>query len=57
MANAKTTSNSFGEIKIDKEIQSARIDPIDAILDAHKVCIGYKKTVSVYEQRGMRSLS
>lgn len=34
IANAKTISNSFGEIKIDKDLQIDRIDPIDAILDA-----------------------
>lgn len=34
IANAKTVSNSFGEIKIDKEYQTERIDPIDAIIDA-----------------------
>lgn len=33
-ANAKTVSNSFGEIKIDKELASDRIDIIDAIIDA-----------------------
>lgn len=34
VANAKTTSNSFGEIKIDKEFRTERIDIIDAIIDA-----------------------
>lgn len=34
IANAKTTSNSFGEIKIDKEYQTERIDVVDAIIDA-----------------------
>ena len=34
IANAKTTSNSFGEIKIDKEYQNERIDVIDAVIDA-----------------------
>lgn len=34
---AKTTSNSFGEIKLDKDLkQNGRIDPIDAIIDAWK---------------------
>lgn len=33
IANAKTTSNSYGEIKIDKDITTERIDPIDAIID------------------------
>ena len=34
IANAKTTSNSFGEIKIEKELQTNRIDIVDAIIDA-----------------------
>ena len=34
IANAKTTSNSFGEIKIEKEYQTERIDIIYAIIDA-----------------------
>lgn len=34
IANAKTVSNSFGEIKIDKEYRTERIDIIDAIIDA-----------------------
>lgn len=37
IANAKTVSNSFGEIKLDKDLQTKRIDPIDAIIDAWKV--------------------
>lgn len=34
LANAKTTANSFGEIKIDKEYKTERIDIVDAIIDA-----------------------
>lgn len=34
IANAKTVSNSFGEIKIDKEYRTERIDIVDAIMDA-----------------------
>lgn len=34
LANAKTTSNSFGEIKIEKEYNTDRIDVVDAIIDA-----------------------
>lgn len=37
IANAKTVSNSFGEIKLDKDLQTRRIDPIDAIIDAWKI--------------------
>ena len=36
IANAKTVSNSFGEIKIDKDLRTKRIDPVDAIIDAWK---------------------
>lgn len=35
--NAVTTCNSFGEIKIDKEHRTERIDPIDAAIDIHKI--------------------
>lgn len=38
-ANAITTSNSFGEIKIDKEERIKRIDPCDACIDVHKATI------------------
>jgi phage terminase large subunit-like protein len=36
IANAKTVSNSFGEIKIDKDLRFKRIDPVDAVIDAYK---------------------
>lgn len=39
VANAKTISNSFGEIKIDKAVDEDRIDPIDAIIDAWKAAM------------------
>ncbi|SHH06037.1 terminase large subunit [Tepidibacter thalassicus] len=35
--NAVITRNSFGEIKIDKEHRTERIDPIDAAIDIHKI--------------------
>lgn len=60
MANAKTTSNSFGEIKIDKDPQAKtkRIDPVDAVLDAHKLTLSLasKNKKSVYETKGVRQL-
>lgn len=34
IANAKTISNTYGEIKIDKGIEAERIDTVDAIIDA-----------------------
>jgi phage terminase large subunit-like protein len=47
-ANAVTTSNSFGEIKIDKEHRTERIDPIDAAIDIHKLMIANPiKTIDV----------
>jgi phage terminase large subunit-like protein len=44
MLNAKTTKNSFGEIKVDKEIRArhARIDVVDAIIDAHTMMLRSK---------------
>ena len=39
IANATTTSNSFGEIKIDKQAQKYRIDPVDAVMDAWKIML------------------
>lgn len=43
IVNAKKTKNSFGEIKVDKEVNArhARIDVVDAIIDAH---IAYRKS-------------
>ena len=43
IVNAKKTKNSFGEIKVDKEVNArhARIDVIDAIIDAH---VAYRKS-------------
>jgi len=34
IANAKTVSNSFGEIKIEKDLRTERIDIVDAAIDA-----------------------
>lgn len=46
VSNANTTSNSFGEIKVDKEPRAKykRIDPVDAVIDAH---IAYMKLDNV----------
>lgn len=43
IVNAKKTKNSFDEIKVDKEVNArhARIDVVDAIIDAHLV---YRKS-------------
>jgi phage terminase large subunit-like protein len=39
VVNAKTVSNSFGEIKLDKDLQTKRIDPVDAVIDAWKMAM------------------
>jgi len=38
-ANAVKVSNSFGEIKIDKDAARKRIDPCDAAIGAHKMAL------------------
>ncbi|MBP1083496.1 terminase large subunit [Bacillus capparidis] len=43
VTNAKLTWNSFGECKIDKNYRIKRIDPIDAIIDAHKIVLMNKE--------------
>lgn len=49
VANAKTTSNSFGETKLDKDLQQKRIDPVDAIIDAWKVAMSQDTGVNFVE--------
>lgn len=49
MANAKTVSNSFGEIKLDKDLRVKRIDPCDAVIDAHKLAMTQRGTIDVSE--------
>lgn len=44
VANAKTESNSFGEIKIVKGEPGKRIDPVDAVIDAHKLMLSLNET-------------
>jgi len=39
VVNAKTVSNSFGERKVDKQSAAARIDPVDATIDAWKMAM------------------
>ncbi len=46
IANATTTNNSFGEIKIDKQAQKYRIDPVDAVIDAWKIMLVNKNEYS-----------
>lgn len=60
MVNARTVSNSFGEIKIDKDpkAKTKRIDPVDAVIDSHKLTLSLatKSKKSTYETRGVRQL-
>jgi phage terminase large subunit-like protein len=56
MANARTTSNSFKEIKLDKNTAGAKIDPIAAIMDSHHIARYYEPVINIYETRGMRIL-
>lgn len=44
-SNAKVVSNSFGEIKIDKDKKqrTRRIDPVDACVDAHVAYMKFKE--------------
>lgn len=49
VANAKTVSNSFGEIKLDKDLQRKRIDPVDAIIDAWKVAMAQETELDFKE--------
>jgi phage terminase large subunit-like protein len=37
LANARVISNNYGEIKIDKDVSTQRIDPVDALIDVWKV--------------------
>ena len=43
--NAKLTHNSFGEIKIEKEQNKFRIDPVDAVVDAWKLFINERGNI------------
>lgn len=47
VANAKTVSNSFGEIKLDKDLQQKRIDPVDAVIDAWKLAMTQETEVDI----------
>lgn len=47
--NAKTISNNYGEIKVDKDLSTQRIDPVDAVIDAWKVAMCGDTTPSAEE--------
>ena len=52
--NAKTTTNSFGEIKVDKEPgqRHKRIDPVDAAIDAHVLGMKKEKPIDLDDSIG-----
>jgi phage terminase large subunit-like protein len=50
VANAKLTYNSFGECKIDKNYRVKRIDPVDAIIDAHKMAMLQKEEFVITDE-------
>ncbi|QEY34625.1 terminase large subunit [Caproiciproducens galactitolivorans] len=41
--NAVVVHNSFGEMKIDKNLEEKRIDPCDAVIDAHKLAMADRR--------------
>lgn len=45
MANARIVTNSFGEMKVDKYVgrNTRRIDPVDAVIDAHAMRLATKQ--------------
>lgn len=47
--NAKLEHNSFGECKITKNLRVKRIDPVDAVIDAHKMAMLLKEEVNLNE--------
>lgn len=48
-SNAKVVANSFGEIKVDKEpsARTKRIDPVDAVIDAHVTYMKFKEDIDI----------
>lgn len=54
-ANAKLVSNSFGEVKVDKnDSRFKRIDPVDACIDAHFAYIAQRDAQMVDVDKEMR---
>lgn len=47
VVNAKTVSNSSGEIKIDKDRRNKRIDPVDSVIDAYKLAFKEEKLLDL----------
>lgn len=51
--NAKTTQNSFGEIKVMKETNTERIDVVDAVIDAWKLAMANESSVNYDAEKDM----
>ena len=47
VVNAKTVSNSSGEIKIDKDRRNKRIDPVDSGINAYKLAFKEERLIDV----------
>lgn len=52
VSNAKVVANSFGEIKVDKEPKNRtkRIDPVDAMIDAHVAYMKFEEEIDVEKE-------
>ncbi|WGG47678.1 terminase TerL endonuclease subunit [Rossellomorea sp. DA94] len=48
VVNAKTVSNSYGEIKVNKDLKQKRIDPVDAVIDAWKAAMQEELDLNQY---------
>lgn len=51
--NAKTTQNSFGEIKVMKETNTERIDVVYAVIDAWKLAMANESSVNYDAEKDM----
>lgn len=47
MVNAKTVTNAYGDMMVDKAKRRDRIDPVDAVIDAHKMALMAKPAPQV----------
>ena len=57
VSNAKIVRNSFGEKKVDKEPtkRTKRIDPVDAMIDAHIAYMKFNETENVDYEEEMKN--
>lgn len=51
--NAKTTQNSFGEIKVMKETNTERIDVVDSVIDAWKLAMANESSINYDAEKDM----